>query len=299
MTVARPIHAGDTHFISRRVTQRMFLLRPRPIVEQAFLYVAAIAAKHYDIELHAMIVMSNHWHALLTDTKGKLPAFLHYVHEFVAKILNCSMGRFENLWSSEKPSIVTLEGEEDVMDKLAYLMANPVAGQLVAHGRDWPGVRRMWQVGQESVTVKRPEIFYRKGTKMPDEATLTFTRPPAFSHLDDEQASVALCQAVAEREAAERKHILARKGRFMGVDAILRQRLTATPKTYARKFGMSPRIGAKNKWARTEAVRRLAEWVEAYKKAYEAFRAGHREVEFPAGTYAMRRFAGVCCAASL
>ena len=72
------------------------------------------------------------------------------------------MGRFENFWSSEKTSIVTLEEEEDVTDKLAYLMANPVAAQLVESGDLWPGVRRMWGMGENEITVARPDIFYSK-----------------------------------------------------------------------------------------------------------------------------------------
>ncbi len=62
MTAPRPIYPGKTHFLTRRCSQRMFFLRPRPIVEQAFSYVIAIAAEKYNIDVHSLIVMSNHWH---------------------------------------------------------------------------------------------------------------------------------------------------------------------------------------------------------------------------------------------
>ncbi len=82
---------------------------------------------------------------------------------------------------------------------------------------------------------------------------------------------------------------------YMGVDAILRQKLTATPKTYAKKFGLSPRIGAKCQWAMVEAKQRLKEWGQAYRAAWEEWRGGNREVVFPFGTYAMVRYSGVPC----
>ena len=206
------------------------------------------------------------------------------------------MSRFENLWSSEKTSIVTLDEEVDVLDKLAYLMANPVAAQLVERGEDWPGIRRMWDPCHTQVTVDRPTIFYRPEGKMPASATLTFTRPPAFAKLDDHKAAKALGKLVLKRERQERKRIASEDRQFVGVEAILRQRLTSTPNTNAKRFGLNPRIGAKNKWSRIEAVRRLKSCLNDYREAWEEWRGGNRNVVFPAGTYALRRFSGVACA---
>lgn len=296
MTPPRPICPGNTHFITRRISQRMFLLRPRPIVEQAFVYVCAIAAEKFNIDIHAVIVLSNHWHALLTDPEANLPRFYKYVHMYVAKILNCETGRFENVWSTEKTSVVTLQEDIDVLDKLTYLMANPVAGQLVQRGKDWPGLRRMWQANNESITVSRPEKFYLADGKMPATATLTFSRPPTLASLDDTAASKEFGRLVRKREAKERKRIAQTNGRYIGVFAILKQRLTATPKTYAKKFGLSPRIGAKNQWARVEALMRLKSWYREYREAYEAWRKGE-DVEFPYGTFQLKHEAGIRCAA--
>lgn len=273
----------------------MFLLRPRPIVEQAFIYVCAIAAEKFSVEVHAVVVLSNHWHALLTDPEANLPSFYKYVHMYVAKILNCEIGRYENLWSTEKTSVVTLAESVDVLDKLTYLMANPVAGQLVQRGKDWPGLRRMWQHNNESVTISRPEKFYLADGKMPETATLTFSRPPALATLDDAAASKELGRLVHNRESNERKRIAKTKGRFMGVFAILKQRLSATPKSYAQKFGLSPRVGAKNRWARVEAIMRLKSWYREYREAYEAWRNGE-DVEFPYGTFKLKHEAGIRCA---
>jgi len=42
---------------------------------------------------------------------------------------------------------------------------------------------------------------------------------------------------------------------------------------------------------------RLTEFLRAYRDAWSAMRAGVRDVLFPAGTYALRVFHGVRCAA--
>ncbi len=275
----------------------MFLLRPRPIVEQAFLYVCAIAAEKFNVEVHAIIVMSNHWHALLTDREANLPSFYKYVHMYVSKILNCETGRTEGMWSTEKTSVVTLVEDVDILDKLTYLMANPVAGQLVQRGKDWPGVRRMWQDKNASITVVRPEKYYRDDGEMPAEITLSFSRPPVLATLSDAVASKEFGRLVLQREKRERKRIANKNGRYMGAFAILKQRLTATPNTYAKKFGLSPRVGGINKWARVEALMRLTSWYEEYREAYAAWRKGE-DAEFPYGTYQLKHHASIRCAAA-
>jgi len=52
----------------------------------------------------------------------------------------------------------------------------------------------------------------------------------------------------------------------------------------------------KNKWARIEALQRLKDWLAAYRDCWLQFASGVRDVVFPAGTYALRRNLGVCCA---
>ncbi|MBN2340762.1 MAG: hypothetical protein JXX29_11260 [Deltaproteobacteria bacterium] len=55
----------------------------------------------------------------------------------MAKAVNCSHGRWENLWSSDKTSVIPLESHVDVMDKIAYTFCNPVSAQLFAQAKNW------------------------------------------------------------------------------------------------------------------------------------------------------------------
>ena len=87
MTAPRQVLPGVTYLITRRCFDRMFLLRPSPLVSAAFEYVLAAKAKQYGILLHAYCVLSNHWHCVLTDPQGRLPAFQRDIGSTVAVAL--------------------------------------------------------------------------------------------------------------------------------------------------------------------------------------------------------------------
>ena len=80
----RQILPGSTYLVSRRCTQRQFLLKPTGLTTSIFAYCLAIAAARYGILMHGACVLSNHWHAVLTDPAARLPEFLGYLHKLVA-----------------------------------------------------------------------------------------------------------------------------------------------------------------------------------------------------------------------
>lgn len=118
MTLPRRILPGTTYLVTRRCTQRRFLLVPRKPVREVFGYCLAVAARRHGIQLHGFAVLSNHHHLVLTDPRAELPAFLQLLHSLVARALNCHYGRWENLWSSQRPSVVELPTATDVRAKL-------------------------------------------------------------------------------------------------------------------------------------------------------------------------------------
>src|SRR5262245_6742622 len=93
MTAPRQVLPDRTYFLTRRCTQREFLLRPDAITTGIFLYCLAIAAKVFSIELIAWCAMSNHWHGIVYDPLGRLPAFLEHFHKLTAKALNVRWNR--------------------------------------------------------------------------------------------------------------------------------------------------------------------------------------------------------------
>jgi len=55
-------------------------------------------------------------------------------------------------------------------------------------------------------------------------------------------------------------------------------------------------VAAANKWRRIEALERLKEFQATYREAWLRWKQGFTDVVFPAGTYALARYAAVVCA---
>jgi REP element-mobilizing transposase RayT len=291
--VPRQILPGSTYFVSRRCTQRQFLLTPTPQTTRIFGYCLAVAAARCNIQVHAACVMSNHWHAVVTDPDARIPEFLGYLHKYVAKAVNAALGRWENLWATEQPSLVRLVGPEDVLAEILYLITNPVAAGLVAWAKRWPGL--LCYLPRHSKTFARPEIFFRPDGPLPSEAPLQLTVAPALANLDVdefERRLSALVRADEDRFAREREA----SGRAcLGVDRVLAQLPTAQPRSREPRRKLSPKVAARDKGRRLEALRLLRDFVAAYREARSSWRKGLRAVLFPPGTYALRIYAGVLC----
>ena len=107
MTLPREVIPGRFYMVTRRCTQRQFLLRPDPDTNNAFVYCLAEAALRFDIDVVLPCAMSNH-HTVLFDRHGSLPAFTEHFHKLLAKCQNALRGRWENLWAAEQVCVVRL-----------------------------------------------------------------------------------------------------------------------------------------------------------------------------------------------
>lgn len=284
---------GTRYLLSRRCTQRQFLLKPSAMTNAIFLYCLALAAEKTGVVVHAYCVMSNHYHAVVTDPFGRIPEFMEHLHKYVAKCMNASLGRWENFWATEQPSLVALEDDADVLKRLVYTLTNPVEAFLVERCDKWPGLHSTpEQLLGGSVEAPRPDVFFRKDGPTPEVASLAVTRPAIFEDLDDAAFAALLREAIASREDELRAQAKAQRIRFLGLRRVRAQKHSDTPQTVAPRRHLSPRVAAANKWRRIEALRRLRGFLAEYRAAWEQWRQGLRDVLFPPGTYALVRHAG-------
>ena len=61
MSVPRQILPNATYMVTRRCTQRQFLLLPTPIAKLVFGYCLALAQRYTGVLVHAATVVSNHY----------------------------------------------------------------------------------------------------------------------------------------------------------------------------------------------------------------------------------------------
>jgi len=298
MTAPRQLLPGTTYLVTRRCLQRQFLLRPSKLTNKVFGFLLAVAARRFDVDLHACCVMSNHFHLVVTDRKAQLPAFHRYLDSLVARSMNALLGRRDYFWASSSYSAVALQGSSDIVDKVAYVLANPVAAGLVRRGRKWPG---LWlspeRIGQPDLEFERPTHFFRKAgaTALPDHASLGLVAPPAFSSSEEFRRAVAT--ALMSRESLAELELRGTGRSFLGAAAVVAQQPIATPRGQEPLRGLNPRIACRDKWRRIQALGNLVEFLFAYRSAFARWRAGSLDVLFPAGTYLMRVLHGASCAA--
>jgi len=293
MTDPRQILPGRSYLVTRRTTQRQFLLRPSRETNRNVRYCLALAAERTGVVLHAVCVMSNHWHGVVTDPEARLPEFIEHFHKLLAKAQNALLDRVENLWSSNKTSLVLLTSEQDVLEKMAYTLANPTAAGLVKSPEEWPGVISS-RFGDEHA-VEMPDSFFDDEGKLPESVELKTVRPQIFTSLSDSELYLRLREEVAVRVRAARE-LLARAGRsFLGRNVVLRQSVDATPAKEESRRTLNPRFAASSTSGRIAAIRCLRDFLRSYRQAWNDWRGGNRDRKFPAGTYALRLRAGAIC----
>jgi putative transposase len=286
---------GTSYMVTRRCSERRFFLKPTRGTREIFLYVLAVAARRYNVLVHVVCVLSNHCHLIVTDVEGNLPAFMQYLDSIVARAVNASLGRFEGFWATDGSySAVEPVAPEDLIAKAAYVLANPVAAGLVRSGAEWPGLRTAPEQLGTTLVATRPKLFFDPKGFMPEKVELELTVPPGFASADEFRSR--LSAEVAALEEKHRREVAASGRRFLGVARVLAQDARANPPPGEPRFGLKPRIAARDKWRRLEALSRLRSFVREHREAWLAWRAGARDVVFPAGTYLLRLMHGVQCA---
>lgn len=254
-------------------------------------YCLGHAANKFGIEVHACVFMSNHHHTDVTDPLGKLVEFKQLFHSMLARGINTMRGRFDGVWSRDKPCDTRRSLDDDSLADLVYTVTNPVKAGLVKWGRLWPGfTTHSWRFG-ETRRFERPAWFFDASGSMPDTVELMLRRPPIFPELNDEQLYELLMKTVRAAEKKTQGEMKNAGQRFKGLEKLQRQPWDCTPGSYEERFTRVPRL-AGSKWLVLAELQRDRGWEQLYAMAREQLLAG-LEAVFPSGTYWLRRFAGV------
>jgi putative transposase len=294
MSQPRLLLPGITYLITRRVVGRTFLLRPDAAINQILLYVLAVSASRFGLQVHALCVMSDHLHLVVTDTLCVLPQFLAFFNRITAlctKVLRTWEG---SVWDNNAASAVRLTTHAAIVEKIAYVLANPVAAGLVPRADEWPGATvHVDDLGRGMLRAKRPEVYLDpENPAWPEEATLPFTLPP---NIEQDDARNFRDQVAAELLQLEGKahDAMWQKGRsFLGA----KQAMAVSPHDRATSFEPRRRcnptfaVGRDQDDMRPRAADMVKAFRGAYREALEYWRKGVRDVVFPAGTWWMRVF---------
>jgi putative transposase len=277
--------------LTRRIVLRTHLLRPDRALNDLFFYCIAVIAQKFGIVVHAVNVMSDHYHIVLTDTLGNLPNFARELHRLLALGIQCLRRWDGAVWDHNKTSMVELRTPQAVLQQMAYCIANPVAAELVQRAHQWPGVTvSADELGRASRTVKRPAFFFDpENPRWPDTATLTFPMPQNLQ-MTHAQAREIVAAEVEQTERKVQIDLRSRGKKVLGRDRVCAMSPYTQTRTPEPKHERNPTfaVGRQQPEALAEAVAVVRAFRSAYRAALEQWRSGIRDVLFPAGTWLMR-----------
>ena len=291
MSAPRCIKPETTWFLTRRTTNGLHLLRPDQdrTLQTLYLYITAVLCSELGIMLHAVQVLSNHFHEVVTDTRGVLPKFLQERNRLFALGIQVHRNWKEPVFSRTTPSCIELPTKEAVLDKIGYTLANCVAAGLARSPGEWDGVTvTADDIGKTVIEVARPKFFFDpKNPRWPETAKIAFTVPPIIAAAHD---TISLARSVirdaiehavrsAREEAAKQGFENRGPSKVCESDVFARTE-APTGGGGGRTFAS---VGDKATASRAIAERRAFRL--SYRAALERVREGRAPFVFPFGTW--------------
>lgn len=283
--------------VTRRTLRRTCLLRPDPAMNNLFLYLLAVTSQKYGVGVIAPGLLSTHEHLVLEIVnEQQLGDFLRDLHRLVA-LCTKALRKWEGaVWDHEQTSVVHLRTTDAVVDKLAYVMANPVAAGLVHKASLWPGVQTLPRdLGARVFVASKPTMYLeQEGGAWPDEVLLPLVVPEQLKMTAGELRE-AVARRLEELQEEARLQMHRQGRRFLGA----RKARRVSPYARARGLELTRKrnptfaVGRGNREEFLKACEELRTFRRAYREAFLRWRGGDRDTVFPAGTLMMRTMFGV------
>jgi putative transposase len=290
VTPPRYIVEDQLAFVTCAAVGRSFRFLPTSLVVEILWFALAVMVNKHGVAVHEAFFASNHFHVVLTDVKGNLPAFMRDFNSLISRSLNALRGTTGT--NIEKGyNIVSPADDEKVVEHCVYSLLNACAAHLVERARDWLGLSTLHLEYDKPVVVERPAAGLWKNagkgtsrrtsavrgsagraahagrTTMPSSIAFTLVRPPVHLELGDE----ALRELIRSKvQAGEEELITQRRAegrRVLGMQRVLRQSWSDTPATSRVLFETTPRVSGRSKWARLEHLGRRLNFESAYRAA--------------------------------
>jgi putative transposase len=293
VTVPRRVTPG-AYLVQRRVVHRQFYLRPSKEMNAIFLYCLAYAARCTGVQLHEFMVMSNHYHVVLSDPERQLPRFEQILNSFVARAGNRVLSLQGTFWERQSFSGPALLEDAALVVSCAYTLANPCTAGLVERPEEWTGVTSWSLEYGQALVVHRPAVFF--SDRMDACIEIRLVRPPVMQHLDDAELreEIRRCARGKAADAADARRRVGR--RVLGTRRVERQSVHEHPQSPGPRRVPHPRPKKRETWWLDGMGVPSREWVMQHRHARVAWDKGDRGVVFPSGTYLMRVRYGVACA---
>ena len=137
--MARPLRVIQTAFpyhLVCRTNNRSFRFNQRQVTRIVFNALAETTEK-YQLLVHHVVLMSNHYHILATATEENLHRAMQYLNSRIAVRYNRTVGRTGHLWGDRYKSCI-IDTDEYYLACVRYIYRNPVRAGMVEDASQFP-----------------------------------------------------------------------------------------------------------------------------------------------------------------
>lgn len=296
MRPLRCSNPGNLFEITTRINGGQKLLRPNKDVNAIIIGVIGRAQKHYDVQIHAFVFMSTHYHMLLTVRDADIKsAFVGFINCNITKKLNALNTRTGAAWQRRFTSIPVAKDRTTQVRRLQYLLSHGVKERLVERAKDWPGasslpwlvegrpIRGIWTSFTKRYYARKRTNYVERNEAFETVYTLKMSPLPCWGGLPDSAWRTLVIKLIRDLEdeaAAER----AKAGvSVLGAEAVL----AADPRESVAMLQpkRAPSVHAVDPSTRLFLCQQLRNTRVAYTRSSKLFRSGQWSVEFPEGTF--------------
>ena len=134
-------------------------------------------ARKFEVEIHAYVLMTNHFHLLATPaTTTSLPSLMQAVGRGYVRYFNQKQGRSGTLWEGRYRSTL-IQADRYLLACMAYMDLNPVRGGMAAFAADYPWSSHGHYIGSREDRLVTPHpLFWTLGNT-------PFAREAAYAEL--------------------------------------------------------------------------------------------------------------------
>ena len=270
-------------------------MRAGPRLNRRAVGVLAKAQQLYGVEVHAFVMLGNHWHLSATYADPEQMAGFHcHLGTNLSKEVSLLRGWLGTVFPERYHHVEVSEEPEMQRQRLKYVLAQGCKEGLVASPLDWPGASTTASLvtGEPMIGEWIDRTALRRaldrGEKVSEkdfteELELRLSPIPAMAHLSAEAYRREIRVLVREIEDETAAMHKVDGTRPLGVDKVKAQ----DPEERPDKVKKSPRpwFHARNPEVRRQIRQALVRIHEAYRKAAEELKEGNRNAAFPVHSF--------------
>lgn len=246
------------------------------------------------VDLYGYVVLSNHYHFVVSGPEGSLPELEENVNREIARRVNAYLRREGHFWGRRYDDEITIT-PVDALEGLLYVTTNPVKHGLVTHPKQWPGLSCYEQLMRNtektyyfthyteySAALRRARFTGEVVRKSDYQTahTLKLKPIPIFEHLSRHERTEKLRQLIETRTSKLYRDRLDKGLGFIGRKAVLNQPIQGS---FPREVSKSPRPICYTKDPVAKGIYKAENQIRKswYKKASIKFRSGDYNAVFP------------------